>query len=347
MSGFEFDFQGELNRTRAQEKEQEAKRKDAQAKEEAKASERSDAAPKSPVQAKTTPKAPTDAKASMTEGFGVDYERPSPSGGGGGSAATASPDTVGWRAFKPLPGVFKQVGGARPVVLEDDIPRGNATGLPEPLVQFIQDGLKSRYTGAEVVFPWGTYRIDERNKVFTQKSTAARYLLFDALRDADGSHVQYAKQWFVLQHPTGFDKGFDPRRHLKASSDELDIYALLFVTHLDSEPSANEHAMASADKLDLLGMNIKHLMERFHAQERFLEERLNRTDVLETVIILDRMGLLKGGLPHDTGAFVRLLEANRDVIRDMTDIVDGHVQAEEERKRTLERDARMRRYSTR
>lgn len=344
MSGFDFDFQAELNRTRAQEKQDKTAEAKAAAKEEA----RRDDAPKAPTSQKAVSSVAPGVAAPMPEGFGIEHERPSPSGsGGGGSPSTPATDAVGWRAFKPLPGVFRHVGGARPVVLEEDIPRGNATGLPEPLVQFIQDGLKQKYLGAEVVFPWGTYRIDERNKVFTQKSTAARYLLFDALRDAEGSHVQYAKQWFALQHPTGFDKGFDPKRHLKATSDELDIYALLFVTHLDAEPASNEHEMAAADKLDLLGMNMKHMMERLTSHERFLEERLNRTDVLETVIILDRMGLLAGGLPHDTGAFVRLLETNRDTIRDMADIVDGHVQSEEERKRALERDARMRRYSTR
>lgn len=297
-----------------------------------------------PVQPPVQQAAPPAAKPEPV-GFGVEHSRPSPSGGSGTakkSAPQGRVDHAGWKAFQPLPGVFDFVGGERPIALAD-ITRGSVSGVPEPLLYHIQKVLRERFTGATMAFPWGTYVIDERNLVFSQKSSTMRYLLFDAIRDDDGSHVQYAKQWFALHHPTGFDPDFDPRRHMKSAQDELDIYMLVHVAHLEraATPAAVPDAHLDS-KLDLLGMNMRNILERMSEQEQQLNEHLNRQQVLETVTLLDRMGLLKGGLPKDPGELVRLLEVNRDVIRDVGSVVDGHVQAEEDRKKRLAREERMR-----
>lgn len=305
------------------------------------------AAPRPTTRPVTPQPPPTTPTIPEPEGFGVTHERPSPSGGGGGKAKPQGRvDYVGWKEFQPLPGIFKFVGGERPVVL-DDIDKGSVSGVPEQVLFHTQRVLKERFHGATVSFPWGTYMIDERNLVFSQKSTTVRYLLFDALRDDAGTHVQYAKQWFALHHPTGFDPDFDPRRHMKSAQDELDIYALLFVAHLDAPTGAVSAPVVDGhldDKLDLLTMNMKNILERMANQERQVEAHFSRQQTLETVLLLDRLGLIKGGLPKDPGDLVRLLEVNRDLIRDTGDIIDGHVEAETDRQKRLAREARLKEH---
>lgn len=266
-------------------------------------------------------------------------------------AGAASP--VEWKRFKTLPGIFEHVGGERPVRLNPDIKKSKVSGVPEPMLTAVQNRLKEKHTGAIITFPWGEYEITEKNRVFTTKSSLMRYLLFDSLRDAVGTHVQYAKQWMVLQHPV-FDRGFNPDTHLGPNSDELDIYALLFVAHTSeeyAEPAQkaqdSEQEYQTAERLGMLNMGMGRLLDKLNEQERVFREYAERSTIIQTVLLLDRIGLLAGGLPRDVGEFVRVLEQNRETISGTEAVVETHLHAENERNKTLARQERMRQMQQR
>ncbi|OMF76764.1 hypothetical protein [Paenibacillus glucanolyticus] len=271
-------------------------------------------------------------------------------GGGGGSVQETNDHPINWKKFKTLPGVFEHVGGDRPVVLNQNIKRVQVSGVPEPMVSIIQDLLKKRHLGAVIDFPWGSYRIEETNKVFTTKTSLVRYLLFDSLRDEAGTHVQYARQWFALQYPTSLYPDFKPKRDMNASSDELDVYALLAVAHSaepersvvgDSRAALDREAM---ERLTMLNANMDRVLSKLTVQDQRVQENAERSNMIQTIMLLDRMGMLNGALPRDIGEFIRMLEENRDVIGKTTDAVNNHMEAEQERKKTLVRDERLRQY---
>lgn len=290
---------------------------------------------------------------------------PSHSHGGEGGASSSSVATeskkeqtshtssVDWKRFKTLSGIFEHVGGERPVRLNPNIKKSHATGIPEPMIGIVQRHLKEKHAGAVVAFPWGEYEITENNRVFTTKSSLVRYLLFDGLRDADGTHVQYAKQSMVLNHPV-FDQGFNPETHLGPNNDELDIYALLFVAHTSEEYNetssgapTTEQDYQTAERLGMLNMSMGRILEKLNEQENAFREYAERNTVMQTVVLLDRMGLLQGGLPRDMGEFVRVLEENRHTLSETDTIVSDHVQQEKERKKILARQERMRKMQQR
>lgn len=334
MAGFDFNIDNELAGMRRQ---------------------TSASAPVKPPAAKPAPKAvPQDVREAPPaenpvlpepEGFAV--KQGHQEANSGGSDVRAPADLVNWKKFKTMPGVFEFVGGARPVLLKEHIKRSQVSGLPEPMMIAIQDALRERYKGAVVEFPWGSYQIDDRNRVFTAKSSLMRYLMFDAFRDASGTHVQYAKQWMVSHHLNVFDTNFRPDM-LKQASDELDIYALLLVSALtdaDMKPGAlsdGEHAVS--DQLSMLNSNMNRLFERLTDQDDVFEKYAERSHTIQTVMLLDRMGLLRGGLPKDTAAFMRVLEQNRDELEGMSGRIDEHLTAEQERKRTMLREERLRAF---
>lgn len=270
--------------------------------------------------------------------------------GGGKAQAESAAETVNWKGFKVLPGVFEYVGGARPVRLAQNIRKSQVSGLPEPLIGVTQAVLKERHMGAVIHFPWGVHTITEKNRVFTTKSSLMRYLLFDSLRDSSGIHVQYAKQWAALHHPV-FDAGFNPDVHLTPTSDELDIYALVYVSHMfdmDNESASSqirtvdsemEHQMM--ERIGLLNMNMGHVLDKLNSQSAMMQEHMARQSLMDAVLLLDRMGLLKGGLPRDVGSFVRVLEQNRSVIEQTGSVVDRHIDAENERKAFAVRQERL------
>lgn len=264
---------------------------------------------------------------------------------------SASP--VDWKQFKTLSGMFEHVGGDRPVRLNPTIKKSRVAGMPEPMLIAVQKRLKEKHTGAVMTYPWGEYEITENNRVFTTKASLMRYLLFDALRDAEGTHIQYAKQWMVLQHPV-FDEGFNPETHLGPASDELDIYTLLFVAHTAdgysekaSVPSGSEQDYQTSERLGLLNMSMGQVLDKLNEQEQLISAHMERNQMTQTVLLLDRMGLLKGGLPRDVGEFVRVLEENCETLSETGQIVDQYIDAEKARQKTLARQERMRRMQAR
>lgn len=290
------------------------------------------------------------------EGFEVRQSQQESLGGSGAVPNTG--DGVGWKKFKTLPGIFEHVGGDRPVRLNPNIKRSQVSGIPEPMLGVMQAILREEYTGASLDFPWGRYDVTANNRVFTTKSTLIRYLLFDGLRDAAGTHVQYAKQWLALQHPA-FDVGFKPETHLSPTNDELDIYALLYIAHTRARDAGeyelggrsgtreSEQDLQTAERLGMLNMGMARVLDKLNEQAELLAEQNERQTMLQTVLLLDRLGLLKGGLPKDMGEFVRVLEQNRDAVVQTGVVVDNHVRAESERKQTLARQERMRQMQAR
>lgn len=250
--------------------------------------------------------------------------------------AKPSHSVIDYKRFKELPGIFQRVGGERPVVLNPDINRSSVGGVPTSLMTHIRDTLRTRHVGATVHFPWGQYTVTHDNKVFTQNSTLIRYMAFDALRDDDGLAVQYAKQWFIGHHPLGFEQAFDPISAMR-TSDELDIYALLLVASSDEQVTTDE-----SERFDKLDAALSDLTRQVRLAESARASHAEKEDTIQTILLLDRMGLLKGGLPRDIGEFVRVLEVNREMIGGTRDTVDKHARAERIRKQRLAMDAQRR-----
>ncbi|MGX1195866.1 hypothetical protein [Metabacillus sp. SLBN-84] len=321
-----------------------------------------------PERKKTAPQVQQETP-KLEHGGGTSSGRPEPeepalSHSHGGEDATSSQkkksvqpsgavSPVDWKRFKTLPGIFEHVGGDRPVRLNPDIKRLKVSGIPEPMLAAVQKRLKEKHTGAVVAFPWGEYEITEKNRVFTTKASLLRYLMFDAFRDEAGTHIQYAKQWMVLQHPV-FDQGFNPDTHLSQASDELDIYTLLFVAHTSEEyreepekVSGSELDYQTAERIGMLNMGMGRLLDKLNEQEAMFRTYTERSTVLQTVTLLDRMGLLAGGLPRDVGELMRVLASNRKALAETDLVVSGHIQAEEERKKTLARQERLRQMQNR
>ena len=94
-------------------------------------------------------------------------------------------------------------------------------------------------------------------------------------------------------------------------------------------------------------MGMSRVLDKLNEQAELLAEQNERQTMLQTVLLLDRLGLLKGGLPKDMGEFVRVLEQNRDAVVQTGVVVDNHVRAESERKQTLARQERMRQMQAR
>lgn len=290
-------------------------------------------------------------QAPPTEPDGFDVKQSHQETPGNDNNKKKKPDPINWKQFKTLPGIFEHVGGDRPVRLNQRIRKSQVSGIPEPFLGIIQEQLKERFIGAVVDFPWGSYQVTDKNRVFNANPSLMRYLLFDSLRDDKGTHVQYAKQWMVLQHPV-FDEGFNPDAHLGVTNDELDIYALLFIGHSaenqqeDGQPikasKESEHDHQTAERIGLLNMSMSRVLDKLSEQEEAFATYTERNTTLQTVMLLDRMGLLKGGLPKDVGDFVRILEESRGVLAETDDVITHHMEAEKERQKTLARQQRMR-----
>lgn len=290
-----------------------------------------------------------DGQIVQPEGFEVSQSQQERPGESEAPLPIESAMKIDWRAFKPIPGLFDHVGGERPVRLNTRIKRSQVSGIPEPLLAHIQKQLMDRHVGAVVHFPWGEFEIQESNKVFTTKSSLIRYLLFDGLRDLEGSHVQYAKQWLALQYPA-FDTGFHPDTHLKPTSDELDIYALLYVAFLYETDEtdfnkpvkgATEADFQTAEQLSMINIGMNRVLEKLMQQETRQEKETERAQTVQTLLLLDRMGLLKGGLPRDVEALAGILEQSRHTLRKTDQVLDQHIESEKERANTLARQQRM------
>lgn len=263
--------------------------------------------------------------------------------------------SIDWRRFKTLPRLYEHVGGYRPVQLVKDVKKVTVSGTVEPLFDELQKQLKLRYQGAQVHFPWGTHNIDEKNRVFTTKSSLVRYLMYDGLRDGDGTHVQYAKQWFAFAYPTAFDANFRPDIHIKPADDSLDIYVLLYIAHQsdiadgrydDRSISASDeltgHQIETLEQVELLNTSMTRAIGMLKHQELEMRKQADRSQMMQTLLLLDRMGLLKGGVPRDVEGLARLLETSRDVLNDTETAVDKHIEAERSRQSNYDSTAQKR-----
>lgn len=323
--GFNLDAELELMRGKEKKKEKTGEKTEAESKKEE---------VKKQVERKEPESKPELKREKPREDKGLEIKQSQEERIGGGSSDNEFKD------FKTLPGIFEYVGGVRPVELNQNIKRSQVSGMLEPMFPFIQKHLQ-RHIGAVVSFPWGEYKIKADNKVFTTKSTLVRYLMFDALRDEELSHIQYAKQWLVLQHPV-YDKTFNPEINMNPNSDELDIYCLLVVSTGEKAPSKKRNV--GDERLEMINIGISRVFEKVLQQERALNSYIEKESVRQTILLLDRMGLLKGGIPKDIGAFVRILEQNRDLLTSADGIIEDHVEGEKERRKTLLRQERLNKF---
>lgn len=262
---------------------------------------------------------------------------------------------IDWRAFKTMKGLFEHVGGYRPVQLAESVKRTSVSGQISPLYDAIKAKLAAEYTGATMEFPWGTYTITDKHPVFNMNSALTRYLMFDGLRDADGTHVQYAKQWLALHHSNVFDANFRSDVHMsgRPESDALDIYVLLYVSHsvavadgvYQSAGDAREdvldgYQIETLEQVQMANQSMTRLLEGMRTQEELIRQQADRSQMMQTVLLLDRMGLLKGGIPRDVDGFTRLLEESRDALSRTESIVDKHIEGEARRRATYDSEQR-------
>lgn len=339
MVGFDFNIDNELNSIRKKPGTGASRPAEAKPQTEEKKQAPQAVATEAPVAPE-----PREIKEPEPEGFGINQSHQESNNGSSPKPRRVS-KPIDWQAFKELKDVFVHVGGERPVVLQEPIRRSQTSGIPEPMMTAIQEKLKEKYKGASLEFPWGTYTIDDNSRVFTIKSSLMRYLLFEAFSDGTGLEVQYAKQWLVSHQPAAFDVNFKISS-LKPASDELDIYVMLFVAYSSegSQAKSNgsfESNFLAIDQLNLMNDNVSRLMDMVDNQSTTLETFADRNHTLQTVMLLDRMGLLKGGLPKDTTEFIRVLEQNRSAIETMSETVDDHISAEKDRKRVLLREEHL------
>lgn len=296
-------------------------------------------APSAPAQPKPTAQRPATPKTET--GLVVKQshtERP-------GDSAPKRP-TLDYRKFKPLPGLFERVANnfERPIGLVPSVKKVNISGQLDPLLEQIRRRLSERVLGARISFPWGDVTIDRKNRVLATNAGLMRYLSFDALRDAEGSHVQYALQMFALANPGGFDEQFNPSM-MRAGDDTLDVYALILVVYqLDEEDTGAKPPATSATaplEFEELQRSVQTLTSIVTQHQEAQAATMKRAQMTDTVLLMDRLGLLKGGLPKDIGAFVRTLEVNRDLLADVHGAIDGFVTGEEKRQATLRQQAKI------
>lgn len=252
---------------------------------------------------------------------------------------------INWKAFKEVDKLFEYIGGERPVGLFPNIKRSQVSGMPEPLITFLQSVLFTKYDGIIANLPYRrSYRVNRDNKVFRTKSSLMRYLMFYALNDIeDGLGTQLAKQWFALNTHYTDHVEFDYVEHMQPNSDEFDIYALLVVSDQVKRTMLKQNAINNVpindvsveEQLKMLNANNMRLLKKLNKQEELIIEQSRRNDMTQTLLLLDRMGLLKGSIPKNIDDLVSLLEQNRQVLSDTSFAIDNHIIAEDERQTTL------------
>ena len=251
--------------------------------------------------------------------------------------------------FKEVPNLFTYVGGSQHVVMEDDHKKVQVTGLPEALILFHQNKLKEQLVGRLITFPWGDFEITESNKVFTARTSYMRYNLFSSLRDIDATHVLLAKQWLVSHHSMIYSEHYDIAMSYQVHNDELDIYAVIYAQYLDEleyygakQPKVQNSDIDMNQMMDTLYIGLSSLRKMLQEQQEQIKGHTEQTNMIQTILLLDRLGLLGGGLPSDMQDFTRVLEINRDKIHQANDSMSNHIEAEKERLERLKRDQRLR-----
>ena len=111
--------------------------------------------------------------------------------------------------------------------------------------------------------------------------------------------------------------------------------------------SGSEMDYQTAERLGMLNMGMGRVLDKLNEQEELFRAYAERNAIMQTVMLLDRMGLLAGGLPKDVGAFVRILEENRATLAETDAAVSGHIHKEKERKKMLAKQERIRQLQNR
>ena len=106
----------------------------------------------------------------------------------------------------------------------------------------------------------------------------------------------------------------------------------------DTIEPIRQSAQVDDDGLAFMQLSMRQILEKLNQQERDQRLHSERESTIQTILLLDRMGLLKGGLPRDVASLARVLEDSRETIRATGSVLDTHLSAERERTRRLLRD---------
>lgn len=259
---------------------------------------------------------------------------------------------IDWKTFVTVDNLFVYNGGDRPVNIVTDLKKSQVSGLLEPFFYLLQNMLFDRYQGLIAELPYKRkYRVDRNNKVFTVKSSLVRYLFFSALDElSDGEYLglQLAKQWFALNTPMSDSPSFDYTVQSMTNGDDFDIYALLTVA-AQVRKQKNKQTVISKNNSQMSRSDVSVLFEQVFTQLDRLSEQVDlqtiQTEVYQshnglsqTMLLLDRMGLLKGPIPKDVGDVIAMLEQNRDLLQQTINSFDQHVIDEKKRQDRLDRE---------
>lgn len=214
----------------------------------------------------------------------------------------------------------------------DDVKTTQVGGVPIPMIENMQDILKKRHIGKTFDLYHHSFEITDRNRVLTTRTGFLRYALIMAYRTDDGLHVQYAKQ---LAEATS-DILSPVKQATPSMMEARDVYLMVLADWLDTK---------KATPVKEAEPTTKHMVEAIQSLERMMnvqmeqqQLRAKRQDVMQTVVLLDRLGLLKGGVPKDVGDILRILEANQHLLQNTEEAVTRHIAAEEERQARIARN---------
>lgn len=342
----DFDLENELKKIRPTE---------GRGEQSAKPKQNRESKPEPPPEEPTQP----EIESEKDEGLRVEHVQQKRRDGGGRTPSGSSENRIlspflDWKAFIPLKGIFEHVGGARPVRLDTRLKESkiSISGIYKPFLEVIQQRLRERYVRKVVPFPWGEYAITEQNKVLTTKASLIRFLLFDALRDPEGTQVQYAKQWLALHHPA-FTQEFNPSTHLKPSMDELDIYAMVYVAHIGEygeepaprrfTPEQSEEFLRITEQLSMMNLTLNKLQEELLQHDKVTKETHKQQSFVQLFLLLDSLGLVQGSLPRNADGIPYVLEQNRGILMQTEQSLQRHIKTEEERMARYARDRRLKR----
>lgn len=214
----------------------------------------------------------------------------------------------------------------------DSFKRTQVGGIPIPMIENMQDILKKRHVGRRFELYGHSFTITDRNLVLTTRTVYLRYALIMMYRTDDGLHVQYAKQLAEATSDITAPIPNAPHNLVEAR----DVYLMVLADWLDTKP---KQEMVSTDQIPEQTLRaVKALEKAIHVQTEQQALRSKRQDMMQTIVLLDRLGLLKGGLPNDIGDLLRILEGNRHLLHDAEEALTRHIVAEEERTARLLRD---------
>lgn len=223
------------------------------------------------------------------------------------------------------------------VVFNSDHEKSVAKNLSRGVIDRVVEDLRNKHRNVLVSMGSNAFVIREDNSVFTTTTSLMRFLLLNGIED-DNTALQLARQLYLEKHPDGEKDNFD---HTRVRTDERDVYALLLSSKKDPERDLTE-------KVEELIRSVEYAQETTALTDRKILNHteqsnhvLNGLNIATSLLVLERLGLTKGSLPNTIDEMHGFI--TQDDVVTLSDLLGNDIAMEvDSRKRTLARDARMR-----